>query len=175
MAVPLFQLVVKHLKDPAAFAASLTAPALIWEGPPVRPEAPGGFDSFDSQPTQAGRDEGEVGSGEVRVYFVQKDKRIVNPVSNGVTVGRLLTNDIVVDVASVSRFHAVLQRDEKTGAWSLSDAGSDNGTFVDGQRLAAQQPRPLADGTRVRFGATELTFVMPAGLVRYVAKKAAEP
>lgn len=173
MAVPLFQLVIKHLKDPAAFAASLTHPALVWEGPPVRDDAPA-LDTFDSQPTQAGKDEGEVGSGEVRIYFVQKDKRIVNPVSDGVTVGRLLTNDVVVDVASVSRFHAVLRRDDKTGAWALTDAGSDNGTFLGGERLAPQKPRVLADGAQVRFGGAAMTFFMPAGLVRYVAQKAAE-
>lgn len=147
MAVPLFQLVIKHLKDPAAFAASLTHPALVWEGPPVRDDAPA-LDTFDSQPTQAGKDEGEVGSGEVRIYFVQKDKRIVNPVSDGVTVGRLLTNDIVVDVASVSRFHAVLQRDDKTGAWSLTDAGATTAPSSAPSGSSRRRPAPSPTARR---------------------------
>lgn len=50
----------------------------------------------------------------------------------------------------VSRQHAVLEINEDT--LILMDIGSSNGTFLNGQRLAARQPRLLRDGDEVRFG-----------------------
>lgn len=43
------------------------------------------------------------------------------------------TNDLVLDSAEVSRYHAVLQR--KDDGYRLVDLGSANGTFVNGQRI----------------------------------------
>ncbi len=50
----------------------------------------------------------------------------------------------------VSRRHAVIIRRE--GQLNLMDIGSDNGTFLNGQRLSAQQPRILRDGDDIRLG-----------------------
>ena len=61
-------------------------------------------------------------------------------------MGREATNDIVVEQPVVSRKHAMIfYRD--TGFW-IQDLGSQNGTYVDGQRVG-QQPRPLQDGERI--------------------------
>jgi pSer/pThr/pTyr-binding forkhead associated (FHA) protein len=57
----------------------------------------------------------------------------------GITVGRVETNDVIVDDGSVSRFHAWLQLDERKKAWFLCDAESKNGTFLGPQRLTANQ------------------------------------
>jgi len=175
MGVPLFQLVVQQMKDPAGFEGTLKTPALVWEGPPVRDAPDDAASPFDSMPTVIGRNDQAVRSGEVRVYFVKKDPRIANPFSMGVTVGRLATNDLVLDDASVSRFHAFLQQDPKTSQWVVTDVGSDNGTFVEGQRLEPKAGRPLVDGARVAFGGAALVFMLPASLARYVAKKSAAP
>ena len=50
----------------------------------------------------------------------------------------------------VSRQHAVLEITEDTVM--LLDAGSSNGTFLNGQRLSPNQPRILRDGDEVRLG-----------------------
>lgn len=50
----------------------------------------------------------------------------------------------------VSRQHAALEISEDT--LMLVDVGSSNGTFLNGQRLSANQPRVLRDGDEVRFG-----------------------
>jgi len=50
----------------------------------------------------------------------------------------------------VSRQHAVLEINEDT--LILMDTGSSNGTYLNGQRLAPNQPRVLRDGDEVRFG-----------------------
>lgn len=50
----------------------------------------------------------------------------------------------------VSRIHAVINRQDDT--LTLVDAGSANGTHLNGQRLIPQQPRVLRDGDEIRFG-----------------------
>lgn len=50
----------------------------------------------------------------------------------------------------VSRRHAVIARRET--ALNLIDLGTPNGTFLNGQRLVANQPRVLRDGDEVRLG-----------------------
>ena len=50
----------------------------------------------------------------------------------------------------VSRLHAAIYRSKHT--LSLSDLGSSNGTFLNGERLRPQQTRVLRDGDEVRFG-----------------------
>lgn len=57
---------------------------------------------------------------------------------------------------SVSREHAVVAIEE--GVVSVVDAGSSNGTSVNGVPVEPGMPRPLTDGDRVSFGEVELLF-----------------
>ena len=50
----------------------------------------------------------------------------------------------------VSRIHATINRSEDT--LTLIDMGSSNGTHLNGQRLAPEQPRVLRDGDEIRLG-----------------------
>lgn len=50
----------------------------------------------------------------------------------------------------VSRSHAAIVR--KDGSLHIVDRGSANGTFLNGQRLVANQPRVLRDGDDIRLG-----------------------
>jgi len=50
----------------------------------------------------------------------------------------------------VSRVHALLQQSED--ALTLIDLDSINGTYLNGERLAPNQPRILHDGDEIRFG-----------------------
>lgn len=50
----------------------------------------------------------------------------------------------------VSRRHAIISR--RDTALNIIDQGSPNGTFLNGQRLVAHQPRVLRDGDEVRLG-----------------------
>jgi pSer/pThr/pTyr-binding forkhead associated (FHA) protein len=65
-----------------------------------------------------------------------------------VNIGRGNYNDVVISDASVSTMHAKLQRRE--AIWILSDLGSTNGTFVEGERLSGELA--LTPGTTLRFG-----------------------
>jgi pSer/pThr/pTyr-binding forkhead associated (FHA) protein len=65
-------------------------------------------------------------------------------------VGRDLTCELVVPDGTVSRRHARL--DVTAHRVVLTDLGSGNGTFVNGERLQAQAPRELSGGETVDFG-----------------------
>lgn len=58
----------------------------------------------------------------------------------------------------VSRRHASIMR--KDGSLYLVDFASGNGTFLNGQKLVANQPRVLRDGDEVRLGhlVVKITF-----------------
>ncbi|MDP3498917.1 MAG: FHA domain-containing protein [Myxococcales bacterium] len=55
------------------------------------------------------------------MFFVEKVPRTGNAFALGVTIGRVESNDIIIDDSSISRFHAWLQLDAKKG-WMLCDA-----------------------------------------------------
>src|SRR5690606_38242027 len=69
-------------------------------------------------------------------------------------IGRLADCDIVITDGNTSRHHAVIQR-AGTG-FTVSDLGSTNGTFVNGERLAGDHR--LADGDTITVGAVALRF-----------------
>jgi FHA domain/Domain of unknown function (DUF1707) len=70
------------------------------------------------------------------------------------TIGRDVGCDLVLSDMTVSRSHAGLRREG--GGWLLTDAGSTNGTRLNGWRVT--EPVPLRAGDEVMFGA--LTMVV---------------
>ncbi len=71
-----------------------------------------------------------------------------------ITIGRLPGNTIVLGDPTVSGQHAVIRRDG--AAYLLTDLGSSNGTFVNGERITGSQR--LAPGDQIQFGAVSLRF-----------------
>jgi pSer/pThr/pTyr-binding forkhead associated (FHA) protein len=83
------------------------------------------------------------------------------------TIGRGMSNDVIIDDPYLDAIHARLTLDEH-GALMLEDLGSVNGTRANGTRVAG--PVPVQAGTEVRVGRTMLRFhdqdePMPAALV----------
>jgi pSer/pThr/pTyr-binding forkhead associated (FHA) protein len=68
-------------------------------------------------------------------------------------IGRALDNDIVLEDASVSRHHAVIEA--HNGAHVLRDLGSQNGTWLAARRVSEA---PLGSGDAIRLGDVNLTF-----------------
>lgn len=73
-------------------------------------------------------------------------------------IGRQAESDLVLPFARISQAHAQLY--QRAGSLWLSDLGSTNGTFVNGQRLA--EDRELHDGDRVHFADQEFHLVQLA-------------
>jgi predicted component of type VI protein secretion system len=68
------------------------------------------------------------------------------------TVGKAPGNDLVLDDPSTSRVHLVCEQAGPT--WIVTDAGSTNGTWLNGNRLMTS--RALHDGDRICVGVVTL-------------------
>lgn len=71
------------------------------------------------------------------------------------TLGRAATNQFVVDVAGVSRNHAVIQPGER-GGHVITDLHSTNGTYLNGLRL--ERSTALHDGDAIEIGGVKLAY-----------------
>ena len=86
-----------------------------------------------------------------------------------ITIGREDRNDAVVPDPSISRFHAFLKCTPGGGS-SIQDAGSTNGTTVNGASVSARGaggPTPLKAGDTVRLGQVEFTFLDAPALQQF--------
>ena len=83
--------------------------------------------------------------------------------SAGLTFGRNGKNDDYLDVdvdlepvgareQGISRLHATITYDDVSETLSLFDMGSTNGSYINGQRLQANERRALRHGDQIRFG-----------------------
>ncbi len=78
-----------------------------------------------------------------------------------IAIGRAPNNDVAVPDRSISRFHAFV-KEALEGGWQIQDAGSTNGTSVNGVPVPQQGHGPavtLKAGDNVRLGQVELTFL----------------
>ena len=66
----------------------------------------------------------------------------------------ITTCDIVLNYASVSRFHAVISKHKK--GWIITDTHSSSGTYVHNKRI--EEPTVVNDGDVVSFGGIALQF-----------------
>ncbi len=78
--------------------------------------------------------------------------------SDRTTVGKAAENDIpLADDATASGLHAMLER--FPAGWCVTDLGSSNGTWVNGERIWASHR--LRNGDEIRLGQTRLIFRDP--------------
>ncbi len=125
-------------------------PWLVWEAGPWRPP------SARRDTVAAGPETRLLASGEsLAIELAAKDG------GAEIRLGRDADNDLVIDDATLSRIHLVLRRDARS-QWTGQDAGSRNGTKIDG--APATMPLPLREGSVIEAGAVRLTFYGSAGL-----------
>jgi hypothetical protein len=101
------------------------------------------------------------------VFPVVRTERSLFPF---VTLGRTRNNDVVLPEVTVSRFHAFFKKSDD-GRMILQDAGSTNGTAVNGKPVPVQgkgAPIQLKSGDNLRFGSVELTFLSAQALREFI-------
>lgn len=70
-------------------------------------------------------------------------------------IGRHRRSDVVVDVPTISRNHAVLTRYDD-GSWTIADAGSKSGVFVNGRRV---EIAPLDERDVITIGGVHMKIL----------------
>jgi hypothetical protein len=103
---------------------------------------------------------GHPPDGDLAVYPLSKKPGASFP--DRITIGRTANNDVAIADTSVSRLHAYVRRDGS--GWIIADAGSKNGSWLQGVALEARRERPLPSRSVLRFGDVDLTFYVAADL-----------
>src|SRR5439155_18270718 len=99
----------------------------------------------------------ERGQAPPNVRFWLKDDSFIYPLKIGLnTVGRSPDNDVVIQDGFVSRRHCAILVHASKGA-ELYDTASKNGTFLNGQKLAA--PTHLRSGHEILMCDRNLIFI----------------
>jgi pSer/pThr/pTyr-binding forkhead associated (FHA) protein len=94
--------------------------------------------------------------GRLDVYYPDGPSESFQLEKASVGIGRSSGNDIMLDVTSVSRYHIKITYDNNQAY--VSDLGSVNGTYLDGERMRAEEPYPLRGGEEIQIGDLRLIF-----------------
>lgn len=92
-----------------------------------------------------------------RAWRMPRTPRMILPLRTKLVIGRSPGVDFVVADRTVSSRHAVLDYDGER--WTLTDAGSLNGTYVNGWRLAG--PTRVQPGDELTMGDTRFVLAPP--------------
>ncbi|MDX1707568.1 MAG: FHA domain-containing protein, partial [Desulfobacterales bacterium] len=82
-------------------------------------------------------------------------------------IGRINGNDMIMPDYAISKRHAIIEI--KDGDYYLRDAGSTNGTKINGSRLAKKRVR-LKDKDVIGFARYEFTFLYPKSLYQMLCE-----
>lgn len=104
--------------------------------------------AFRTQDLSALDLDGEHVESSTEVFLVH---RVGSDGTSMVTVGRAANMDIVLNSPSVSKLHAYFQRSIDGSGWTVADAGSRNGTALNGHALPVKDPRPIQSGDLIVF------------------------
>lgn len=120
---------------------NVTVPNLKIELPPAEPAKELGYAlRLALRFTVAGQDFN-------RILEMQSGKRF--------SIGRTKENDVAIDETSVSKMHASLLLNAN-GELIVSDTGSTNGTFINGERIAYGKANVISADDALRFGTVDV-------------------
>lgn len=105
---------------------------------------------FGEETTQVGPATPAEGSAGALIELFGLQKKPKAPFAEMITIGRTDSNDVAIHDSGVSRLHAYVT--PNPAGWTVADAGSRNGTHLDGQRLEPRKDQPLRSGSTLVFG-----------------------
>lgn len=94
----------------------------------------------------------------LRIHFSDNQQAPVWLAAERFGIGSGADNDLVLEYPGVAAKHAEIR--QENGHYYLSDCLSENGTFVNGERISGNFQ--LRDGDKIRIGGRELQLVDPA-------------
>jgi hypothetical protein len=137
-------LVITHLEE---------SPAESWTG-------------FNTLPSSTEtNDSAEIKTERLKVAVISKSPG--SPWRGRISVGRARNTDVMIQTATISKLHAHFTVDEGGGV-RITDAGSQNGTRVNGTLLERDAPASLNSGDLVGFGTVDATFYSAAGFCEFL-------
>jgi ABC-type multidrug transport system ATPase subunit len=92
------------------------------------------------------------------LYYKGSDRAQEFPLSTeqAIAIGRHPDNDLVLEGTGISRFHGEIRHDGDQ--YSIVDRESSYGTYVNGERIRANEPRPLQDRDIIYLGDSFVQF-----------------
>lgn len=94
----------------------------------------------------------------LKLHFKDSRQAPVWLVEERITLGRDRRNQLVVEDLGVSAFHAEIRQED--GHYFIADCDSEQGTFVNDERISARYQLRHGDG--LRLGSVELTLADPS-------------
>ncbi|HEY4160046.1 MAG TPA: FHA domain-containing protein [Polyangiaceae bacterium] len=159
-------------------AGVLTSQGAQGFAPPAQPGAPPGPGTALAPQHPGQGSAGPGGSGDSSPTPRPRHKTVVGqfqigsgPQQTTKTIGRTPDNDIQIPHPQVSSRHAVLHL--VAGQLFLEDKGSQNGTYVRGQRIPTGQRVPIQNGEKVLIGPMPLLLQAQGQEVAVVVEDAA--
>lgn len=152
---------------PERFAATYAHPFLVGLEIPAGDASDSGGDTYSeamNAMTDAADKPARLGPAS-RVFALRHRRRGED---GGITVGRGSDNDCVVTDPKISKVHAVLR--VEGGTVTVTDPGSHNGTFVDGERILTVTPTPMRSGNRLQLGARTFLFLTARRFLQDIAR-----
>lgn len=147
----------------AAFRAMHDAPVLVYDGDRDTEEAAGFHTHLAPRSTTGSVPPAGPRSPEV---FVVK-KRPGGPFEDRIGLGRARNADVHVPLQQLSKYHCYFVLEPEL---AIADAGSKNGTFVDGARLEPRQLVALRDGAEIQLGPYVFRFHTADGLAKLASR-----
>jgi hypothetical protein len=139
------------------------APVLIVTGRAGKPGAGVADDFFASRPTTMSHRSASLALIHRVFPIVKAAGAQIGPIS----VGRTAENDVIIPEQSISKRHCTFELGE--GTMAIRDAGSTNGTLLNGSPLAPDAAVPLCGGESITMGRFKLVYETPAGFLELVS------
>jgi hypothetical protein len=136
-----------------AFKASYPHPWLLWELGAWTPPSKSSTSTLSGSETPPPQRGGEA----LALALTPKDRK-----SPQVTLGRGPDNDLEVNDGTLSQTHLVFM--QGAVSWTVRDAGSKNGSWVDAVKLTPGNPAVLRNGAKVRAAKAMFLYLTPEGM-----------
>ncbi|MGI9034539.1 MAG: FHA domain-containing protein [Pyrinomonadaceae bacterium] len=120
------------------------------------------------------KDESETFVAEFSIGGKQKNVALNFPKGKRLSVGRTRENDLTIGDQSVSKIHAALFVNAENKLL-VADAGSTNGTYLNGERIAYGRAVVVGDGDKIKFGSVDVFLRRAPRATEFVTREDAAP